>query len=113
VAKPEWGTKRQCTKCGARFYDMGNDPIVCPACSVQHVPEVILKSRAPQAEEVVKPVKAPIPKDEEETVAVIDEEEDLDVDIDEEDDTVLGDVDEIEDEDEEPVDVRDARGEDE
>jgi len=32
VAKPEWGTKRICLSCGARFYDMHRDPIVCPAC---------------------------------------------------------------------------------
>ena len=33
MAKPEWGTKRICLSCGARFYDMQRDPIVCPACS--------------------------------------------------------------------------------
>jgi uncharacterized protein (TIGR02300 family) len=33
VAKAEWGTKRICLNCGARFYDMNRDPIVCPACS--------------------------------------------------------------------------------
>ncbi len=111
MAKPEWGTKRQCSKCGARFYDMGNDPIVCPACGVEHVPEVILKSRAPQIEEVAKPSKPPPPKKEEETEEIEEDEEDLDVEIDDdEDDSVLGDVDE--DEDEEPVAVRDARSDD-
>jgi uncharacterized protein (TIGR02300 family) len=33
VVKPEWGTKRICLSCGARFYDMNREPIVCPACS--------------------------------------------------------------------------------
>jgi uncharacterized protein (TIGR02300 family) len=33
VAKPELGTKRLCGSCGAKFYDLGKDPIVCPKCS--------------------------------------------------------------------------------
>jgi uncharacterized protein (TIGR02300 family) len=32
VAKPELGTKRQCQSCGAKFYDLSKDPIVCPKC---------------------------------------------------------------------------------
>jgi len=33
VAKPELGTKRLCGSCGAKFYDLSKDPIVCPKCS--------------------------------------------------------------------------------
>ena len=33
MVKPEWGTKRLCPHCGARFYDMNRDPLTCPACS--------------------------------------------------------------------------------
>jgi uncharacterized protein (TIGR02300 family) len=32
VAKPELGTKRQCQSCGAKFYDLSKDPILCPKC---------------------------------------------------------------------------------
>jgi len=32
VAKPELGTKRQCQACGAKFFDLNKDPIVCPKC---------------------------------------------------------------------------------
>jgi uncharacterized protein (TIGR02300 family) len=32
VAKPELGTKRLCDNCGAKFYDLNKDPIVCPKC---------------------------------------------------------------------------------
>jgi uncharacterized protein (TIGR02300 family) len=32
VAKPELGTKRLCGNCGAKFYDLSKDPIVCPKC---------------------------------------------------------------------------------
>jgi uncharacterized protein (TIGR02300 family) len=33
VAKPELGTKRLCASCGAKFYDLSKNPIVCPKCS--------------------------------------------------------------------------------
>jgi len=36
MAKPEWGVKRSCPSCGARFYDLQNDPIVCPSCGAPH-----------------------------------------------------------------------------
>ena len=32
MAKPELGTKRQCQACGAKFFDLNKDPIVCPKC---------------------------------------------------------------------------------
>ena len=32
MAKPELGTKRLCGSCGAKFYDLSKDPIVCPKC---------------------------------------------------------------------------------
>ena len=33
MAKPELGTKRQCQNCGAKFFDLNKDPIVCPKCA--------------------------------------------------------------------------------
>ena len=32
MAKVELGTKRQCQNCGAKFFDLNKDPIVCPKC---------------------------------------------------------------------------------
>lgn len=32
MSKAGWGTKRVCSGCGTRFYDLGNDPVVCPKC---------------------------------------------------------------------------------
>jgi uncharacterized protein (TIGR02300 family) len=32
VAKPELGSKRQCQNCGAKFFDLNRDPIICPKC---------------------------------------------------------------------------------
>src|SRR5262252_6565606 len=65
VAKPELGTKRLCTNCGAKFYDLNKDPIVCPKChtalelvAAPRRPEPPPRAQAPAAaaeEEVVAP----------------------------------------------------------
>lgn len=48
MAKPEWGTKRTCPKCGERFYDLGKeDPVTCIACGEAWTPEPILKTKQP------------------------------------------------------------------
>jgi uncharacterized protein (TIGR02300 family) len=55
VAKPELGTKRLCTHCGAKFYDLNKDPIVCPKC--QTVLELAAVTRGrPEAARAVAPV---------------------------------------------------------
>nr|WP_281413149.1 TIGR02300 family protein [Marivibrio halodurans] len=52
VSKPEWGLKRTCLSCGAKFYDMRNDPIVCPKCETVFDPEAATKlKRSRQAPE--------------------------------------------------------------
>jgi uncharacterized protein (TIGR02300 family) len=58
VAKPELGIKRLCGSCGAKFYDLSKDPIVCPKCSTvfQVAPAARGRpdtARAPVAEEEV------------------------------------------------------------
>jgi uncharacterized protein (TIGR02300 family) len=46
VAKPELGTKRLCGNCGAKFYDLNKDPIVCPKChTVMEVAAVSTRGR--------------------------------------------------------------------
>ena len=66
MAKPELGTKRLCTNCGAKFYDLSKDPIVCPKChSVVEIAAPSSRSRpdaaaaaraaAPAEEEVAAP----------------------------------------------------------
>lgn len=32
MAKPDLGIKRQCQNCGAKFFDLNRDPIICPKC---------------------------------------------------------------------------------
>ena len=34
MARPELGSKRHCTQCGAKFYDLNRDPATCPKCGV-------------------------------------------------------------------------------
>jgi uncharacterized protein (TIGR02300 family) len=59
VAKPELGTKRLCGSCGAKFYDLSKDPIVCPKCqTVLTLAPVTTRSRP-------EPARAPKPVEEE------------------------------------------------
>ena len=32
MPKEEWGLKHRCKECGAKFYDLLREPIVCPVC---------------------------------------------------------------------------------
>jgi uncharacterized protein (TIGR02300 family) len=43
VTKAELGTKRICSNCNLKFYDLRKNPIVCPTC------ETILEAPAPIA----------------------------------------------------------------
>jgi len=45
MSKPEWGIKRICQNCNARFYDMHRQPIICPKCEHVFDPEVLIKKR--------------------------------------------------------------------
>ncbi len=58
MAIKERGVKRTCQACGGVFYDLLNDPIICPKCGAEYDPESILKSRKTRlptmAEEEVK-----------------------------------------------------------
>jgi uncharacterized protein (TIGR02300 family) len=89
MSKPARGIKRVCQSCGARFYDLGRTPIVCPACQTVYqvtqptsrraerapAPEVRAKAE-PQVETVVEPETISLDEVEEagEDAAVEDEE---------------------------------------
>ncbi|MFL2934224.1 MAG: TIGR02300 family protein [Thalassobaculaceae bacterium] len=87
MGKIERGIKRICQECGALYYDLEKNPIVCPKCGAEFDPEAILKSRrtrplVPENEEKQK-------AEDEET----DNSEDLDeveTTIDDEEDGVVG-----------------------
>ncbi|HYG87239.1 MAG TPA: TIGR02300 family protein [Azospirillum sp.] len=130
MAKPEWGVKRICPNCGARYYDLRKDPPVCPSCGTQFDPEALLKSRRARpvpVDDVVKKVPVGADEDEVETdrededvadleeaedeVAVEDIEEDAEEVAEDEDDVLIEDTSELgEDDMDEVVDVE---GEDE
>jgi len=65
VAKPELGTKRLCGNCGAKFYDLSKDPIICPKCHT--VLELAAVSSRSRPDSAAARAAAPVP--EEETVA--------------------------------------------
>ncbi len=49
MARPELGLKRQCMSCGAKFYDLGRDPIVCPKCGTVFQAAALAVGRVPAA----------------------------------------------------------------
>ena len=129
MAKPEWGTKRMCQACGAKFYDLRRSPIICPACGAEFDPEALLRSRrtrAPGAKEE-EPKKAPkavaASKTAEAEEAV---DEDFDADLEDEDledsedlpeedadDDLIEDASELGEDDEDLSDVKVKDGDDE
>lgn len=49
MTRVEWGAKRQCASCGAKFYDLRRDPIICPSCDVVFEPVAAPRSRVTAA----------------------------------------------------------------
>lgn len=45
MAKLEWGQKRTCPTCAAKFYDLRQETIVCPVCKSAYDPEKLPKPR--------------------------------------------------------------------
>ena len=68
MAKPELGTKRLCGNCGAKFYDLSKDPIVCPKCHTVMELATVSNARA-RPEPAAAPHAAAAPAPEEEVVA--------------------------------------------
>ena len=105
MAKPEWGTKRTCPKCGTRFYDLGKEPAECIDCGHSWTPEPVLKSKQPVP--VTEKAKESDKVDKDETD---DDEDDLlgddDIELDEDGDDVL--ADDLDDDDDDVTKVIDA-----
>ncbi|CAN0540121.1 unnamed protein product, partial [Laminaria digitata] len=106
LAKPEWGLKRTCLGCSARFYDMQRDPIVCPNCGAEFDPLALVRpkrARAAAASQAKAKAAAAKPLDEvaetDETEEVVDDDaleiDDaaIDLDDDDEDDIIPDDDD--------------------
>lgn len=94
MTKPEWGTKRVCQSCGAPFYDMRRDPIVCPKCGAVFEPENVAKLKRTRP----APAKpAPVSKEVEDEIPSVENDAEIDEDDEEE---VLEDASDLEDDDE-------------
>ena len=61
MTKAELGTKRLCPNCGAKFYDLNKDPIVCPKCTTVMAPVAMPPRGRPEP----APRPAPAPAEEE------------------------------------------------
>lgn len=59
MAKAEWGTKRICPSCNARYYDMKKNPPVCPSCGTPFDSESLMRSRRGRAAADKKAATAP------------------------------------------------------
>lgn len=82
MPKPEWGVKRQCANCGARFYDLNADPATCPECGTVFEIEALIRgkrARPPVREAVAEPA-AEIDDVEIDDDDVIETDDDADVD---------------------------------
>lgn len=63
MAKPEWGMKRFCQNCGARFYDMRRDPPTCPKCGTPFAPRPLVRQRRATPVVAARPVVAAVVPD--------------------------------------------------
>ncbi len=112
MAKAEWGLKRTCQSCGARFYDMGRDPAACPKCGAKFDPEAVLKTKRTTKAVAEKPApvakKLPLPEE-----AIEADEEELVEAEDTEEEEVIEDTSELGEDDEDVADVIENVDEDE
>lgn len=97
MAKPELGVKRICLSCGAKFYDLENDPILCPACGAEFDPESAMKLKRGRT-----PANDDKPAKEAKKEKPAEEEDDLDVDLDDDDEDILEDTSDLDDDDDVP-----------
>lgn len=93
MAKPEWGMKRTCTSCGAKYYDLQHDPILCPACNAAFDFEAATKLKRAQRLPDLEKVKVDPAKE------VAEDEDDVDIEDDVEDEDVLEDTSDLEEDD--------------
>ena len=85
MSKPEWGTKRLCQSCGAKFYDMRRPLITCPSCGAEVDRESPLRSRRARGS-----APKPVPDEPVKTPPRVEDDGD---DVEDLEDTDLGDAD--------------------
>lgn len=87
MIKLEWGTKRACQSCAARFYDMRHNPIICPKCGETF--EIQTPGRRSRTRNAVVDDITAKPLEDDLLIGDLDLPGDLDADLDEEDDDGL------------------------
>lgn len=65
MAKPEWGLKRKCLKCGIFFYDMNKKSFTCPKCGESYTLDSYAENKTKQ---LLKLAKKAAPKIEDEAL---------------------------------------------
>ncbi len=73
MAKAEWGTKRTCQNCSARFYDLKCSPPVCPVCNTTQAPETAPRYAGAKAARKPAPVPAPVTVDDAAELEVVED----------------------------------------
>lgn len=109
MTKAEWGTKRICSECGARYYDMRKTPPTCPKCGTvfQAVSAKAKRKPSPPEEKIAKPVRKKPADDLELEDKVLGADTD-----DEEDDELIEDASELGEDDEDVSEVIETKVED-
>ena len=68
MVKRNWGTKRVCKGCDARFYDLNREKPQCPKCGAEYVAGNPQKARHRAAPPEPPPAVEPVPPSEDEHV---------------------------------------------
>jgi uncharacterized protein (TIGR02300 family) len=111
LAKTEWGLKRTCQHCGARFYDMGSEAPPCPKCGTKFDPDAVMKTKRATKAVAEKPAPAPKAKpkpkvaEDEELEAVVGDELVEGEEAEGEEEEVIEDTSELGEDDEDVADV--------
>jgi uncharacterized protein (TIGR02300 family) len=108
VAKPEWGKKRTCQSCGAKYYDLQKETPTCPKCETVFQVETPQRGRRSRAAvETPKVVPLPVPAAAAMTEEVSDiADDDIEVDtLDGDDESLPEDTSDLVDDDEDVSDV--------
>jgi uncharacterized protein (TIGR02300 family) len=111
VSKPEWGTKRICQGCDARFYDLNRSQIVCPKCGTENSAEPPTKLRRAPARPVEPAKPVPVPVEPEATLIAEGDDASLEVaataEDEEEDEEVIEDTSDLGEDEDDVAEVKD------
>ena len=103
MVRPELGTKRLCPNCGAKYYDLNHDPIMCPKCNASFATGIVAARAEPDDDDEVdaddEGVELVALEDADETAASSDDSEEVDpaaeeITVDADEDALIEDEDE-------------------